>query len=172
MAQLRGMTWRHARGIAPLQAATEAFCRENPQVSINWDARSLQEFEETSVPELAERYDLLMIDHPFVGLAAQSEALLPLDEALPAEFLTDQAANSVGPSHASYQWEGHQWALATDAAAQVSAYREDLLASRGVVVPTTWDEVWQLARHESLSRCLCKWCGSRWVYRWALMRSG
>jgi multiple sugar transport system substrate-binding protein len=68
------------------------------------------------VQKLAEIYDLLVIDHPFVGFAAADGCLLPLDQQIDAAVLADQAASSVGPSHRSYIYGGHQWALATDAA--------------------------------------------------------
>lgn len=47
----------------------------------------------------------------------------------------------MGASHRSYRWEGQQWALAVDAAAQVAAYRPDLLERAGLSVPRTWEEV-------------------------------
>ena len=53
--------------------------------------------------------------------AAATGCLSPLDELIEAPFLADQAANSVGPSHRSYSYGGHQWALATDAAGHMSA---------------------------------------------------
>ena len=40
-------------------------------------------------------------------------------------------AGAVGPSHASYIHAGHQWGLATDAACQVAAVRDELLGGRG-----------------------------------------
>ncbi len=57
-------------------------------------------------------------------------ALLSLETVLPAEFLAEQAANTVGPSR-SYLYGGHQWGLATDAAGHVSAYRPDLVEEIG-----------------------------------------
>jgi multiple sugar transport system substrate-binding protein len=72
--------------------------------------------------------------------------LLPLQDHLPAEFLQDQAGNSVGASYASYHFSGYQCALAIDAAAPVAAYRTDLLAKAGVNVPQTWGELLNLAR--------------------------
>jgi multiple sugar transport system substrate-binding protein len=71
--------------------------------------------------------------------------LLALDEWLPASYLVDQARSSVGPSFQSYSWQEHQWALAVDAAAQVAAYRRDLLASAGCELPVGWDGVIGLA---------------------------
>src|SRR3954471_18347113 len=143
---LTGITWNHTRGLLPLVATAQRFSELNPAVAIEWQRRSLQEFADSPIERLAERFDLLIIDHPFVGYAAAHPALLALDELLPAAFLADQAANSVGASHASYALGGHQWALAIDAATPVSAYRPDLLARYDAQPPATWDELLTLAR--------------------------
>ncbi|MHA6690959.1 carbohydrate ABC transporter substrate-binding protein [Devosia sp. A449] len=110
-------------------------------VTIEWEQRSLQDFESFPVDELARRYDLLVIDHPHVGQIARENCLVPLDRADRAEALAGLAAHSVGQSFASYHWQGHQWALPIDAAAQVQAYRPDLLG--GPV--TRWEQVVELA---------------------------
>jgi len=123
-----------------------ARCRSKPGIEITWEKRSLQEFADQPIDALAKAYDLLVIDHPWAGFAAASGVLVPLDEHLPAEYLADQAANSVGKSHESYAWGGHQWALAIDAATPVSAYRPDLLERAGEVVPRTWEEMISLGK--------------------------
>jgi multiple sugar transport system substrate-binding protein len=146
MIELRGITWNHTRGFAPLAATAEAFSALNPEITVRWEARTLQQFADQPIEKLAEKFDLLVIDHPFVGFAADDACLLPLDELLEPAFLADQAANSVGASHASYFYGGHQWALAVDAACQVSAYRPDLLHDLGEPVPATWNETISLAR--------------------------
>jgi multiple sugar transport system substrate-binding protein len=87
-----------------------------------------------------------VLDHPYVGALAASRAFLALDEYLPAELLRRHAMDSTGPSHASYEIDGHQWALAIDAAAQVTGYRADLLEREGASVPKTWEEVLTLGR--------------------------
>lgn len=143
---LRGMTWAHTRGFLPLVATAQRYQELNPEVEIVWEKRSLADFEHYSLAELAARYDLLVIDHPFVGGAAERGLLLPLDDLLPADFLADQAANSVGASAASYVWAGRRWALAIDAAAPVAAWRPDLLAAGEITAPRTWAEVLALAR--------------------------
>jgi multiple sugar transport system substrate-binding protein len=145
MTSLRGMAFDHPRGFAPMKATSEKYQLSNPDTVISWDARSLKDFEDYPIEELAEKYDLIMMDHPFIGSGVKSRALVPLDEHVPAEYLDDQARHSVGPSYQSYSWEGHQWALAVDAAAQVSAYRPDLLESWGLRTPESWDEVFELA---------------------------
>ncbi len=141
MIELRGSTWDHTRGYAPMLATAEEYAANHPDVHIHWERRTLSDFAEMSLPQLALKYDLIVLDHPWTGGCVANGSLLPLDDYLEAAFLADQAANSVGPSHASYSYNEHQWALAIDAAAQVSAYRPDLMAYLDVDVPQTWDEV-------------------------------
>jgi multiple sugar transport system substrate-binding protein len=141
--ELRGITWDHERGRDPLLATAARFESETG-IRVTWDVRSLQGFADASIPELAETYDLLVLDHPHIGEIVASGVLLALDEVLDASFIDDQARNSVGPSQASYAWHDHLWALAIDAAGHVSAYRPDLLEQLGVAPPETWKEVWEL----------------------------
>ncbi|WP_240421356.1 extracellular solute-binding protein [Paenibacillus periandrae] len=144
MTELRGMTWQHPRGYAPLQRLSQLFKERHPDVDIVWDCRSLKDFGDYPVHMLAQKYDLIMIDHPHVGICSSQGVLVPLDEWVEREFLDDQARYSIGPSHFSYQWDGKQWALAADAAAQVAAYRPDLLS--GCALPRYWHEVIILAK--------------------------
>ena len=146
MIELRGMTWNHTRGYLPMVATAQRFSELRPDVRIVWEKRPLQEFADFPLERLVDSFDLLVIDHPFAGFAATHGALLRLDDHIPTEFLADQAANSVGRSHESYAFGGHQWGLATDAAAPVSGYRPDLLAKAGVGPPRTWSQLLAVAR--------------------------
>lgn len=143
---LQGITWAHSRGYTPLQAYAQRFAEKNPGVEINWKRRTLQEFADFPIEKLTEQYDLLIIDHPWVGCAAATGCVLPLDQYLSEEYLQDQLQNSVGHSHQSYHYGGHQWALAIDAATPVASYRADLLKAANTAVPQTWDEVLLLAK--------------------------
>lgn len=143
---LRGMTWNHPRGYAPMAATAARFHELNPAISIHWEQRSLKAFEDYPVEKLAADYDLIVLDHPCIPRVASRDVLLPLDEHLPGAFLADQAANSVGGSHASYLYRGNQWALAIDAATPVAFWREDLLARCDATPPATWPELLALAR--------------------------
>jgi len=146
MIELTGITWNHTRGYLPMVATAQRFSELHPGVSISWQKRSLQQFADAPLADLAARFDLMVIDHPSIGEAAHLNLLLPLDEHLPANFLADQAANSVGQSHLSYNIGGHQYALATDAATPIAGWRPDLLAKFGVEPPATWHDVLALAR--------------------------
>jgi multiple sugar transport system substrate-binding protein len=146
MTELKGITWNHTRGYLPMVATAQRFCELNPDNTITWHKRSLQEFADFPLSDLATRFDLMVIDHPSMGEAAHHDLLVPLEVHLPAAFLADQAANSVGASHASYLYEGHQQALAIDAATPISAYRPDLLRQANAELPSTWDDLLTLAR--------------------------
>jgi len=138
------MTWDHSRGYTPMVATAQRFSELNPGTEIIWEKRSLQEFADQPIDRLADRYDLMVIDHPWAGFASAAGLLLPLDEHLPAEFLADQSANTVGASHPSYTFGGHQWALAIDAATPVASWRPDLLPASDL--PRTWNDLLELAR--------------------------
>lgn len=146
MVTLRGMTWNHDRGLAPMIATAAKFAETHPNVRIEWEARSLQGFADHPVRQLAEEFDLLVLDHPFMGTVAKNGYLIPLDAYVDSAVLSRLRSESVGASHESYFYDGHQWALAIDAAAQVAGYRPDLLAAAGVKVPSTWEDVAELAR--------------------------
>src|SRR5215471_12881585 len=123
---LRGITWGHSRGYTPLIAFSQRFSELFPAIEVVWKKRSLQEFADYPIEELTREFDLLIIDHPWVGCAAASECVLPLDEYLSHEYLNNQSQHSVGVSHDSYCYEGHQWALAIDASTPAASYRPDL----------------------------------------------
>jgi multiple sugar transport system substrate-binding protein len=136
------MTWEHDRGYGSVVAAAKAYRAVRPEVEVRWEFRSLQAFADHPIDQLVDEYDLLVIDHPHIPLAAEEGLLAPLDGAGHDDELVVLATQSVGRSHESYQHLGHQWGLATDAAAQVAAFRPDLIAEP----PRDWPAVQELAR--------------------------
>ncbi len=143
---LNGITWGHSRGITPLLAASQRYTELHPEVEVRWSKRTLQEFADFPIEKLTEQYDLLVIDHPWVGCAAATNCVLPLDEYLPEAYLQDQLNNSVGYSHQSYNYKNKQWALAIDAATPVASYRKDLFDRSEFTVPQTWQGLIALAK--------------------------
>lgn len=143
--KLKGLTWDHPRGYAPLIAGAREYRRSHPNVEVTWDRRTLREFGEAPIEQYADRYDLIIVDHPFVGYAAAHDVLVNL-----APFVTQSerdvfAGNSVGPSWSSYWYAEGLWALPIDAATQVSSYRPDLLSKLSSAPPRSFDEVLKLA---------------------------
>jgi multiple sugar transport system substrate-binding protein len=151
MVELAGSSWNHERGHAPLVATAAEYERITGEVRISWSPRSLKEFGVSSVEDLARHYDLIVIDHPHIGLMAQSGCAVAFDEVVDPDRLESLAAGSPGHSHESYHYAGHQWALAIDAACQVSAWRPDLLPAP----PRTWAEVAELSRSGHVLWPLC-----------------
>jgi multiple sugar transport system substrate-binding protein len=129
---LRGMTWDHPRGVGGLRESDPLL----QGVTIEWEARSLLAFGDQHIADFASEFDICVIDHPHVPDAVEAGALLPLGDQ------PQLALQSVGRSHESYNFRGQQWALAVDAAAQVSAFRPDLADG----APTYWSDVFDLAR--------------------------
>lgn len=146
MIELRGIAWNHMRGFTPVVATAQRYEELNPGVRITWEKRSLQDFADAPMEKLAATYDLIVMDHPHTAIAAESGVLLPLDEWISTDFLADQAANSVGHSHQSYSHLGHQWTLATDAAAPIATWRADLIEKHKLELPGTWEDVLELAQ--------------------------
>jgi multiple sugar transport system substrate-binding protein len=139
---LHGITWEHARGHGSLVAAAEAYRAVRPDVEVQWEFRSLQAFADHPIDRLVETYDLLVIDHPHIPLGAERGLFARLDGQGFDEELSTLEQQSVGRSHESYTHGGHQYGLATDAAAQVAAFRPDLIADP----PRDWEAVLELAR--------------------------
>lgn len=137
MVRLKGITWDHPRGYAPLIATVSAYSQSHPDVEIIWEKRPLEAFENQPLNQLAREFDLLVVDHPHVGAAARDLCLVRLEDTERHEELQILEQKSVGGSHQSYHYGNSQLALAIDAAAQASAYRADLLPSP----PANWNDV-------------------------------
>jgi multiple sugar transport system substrate-binding protein len=129
--RLRGLTWDHPRGYRPL----EAF--ETPGVQVEWDRQPLAGFEATPLDELAERYDLLVVDHPGLGAAIEAGAILPVEDVFAARDLKVWRDRAVEPTWESYRLDGYGWALPLDAATQTCLFRPDRLRQP----PASWTEV-------------------------------
>lgn len=138
---LTGITWDHPRGYEAL-IASSALYEKLFGVKVKWQKRSLTHFGDQALAELADMFDLLIIDHPHIGAAYSKKCLVPFEDILPAAILNELLEESAGPSYSSYNYKGKQWALAVDAAMQCSANRPDLLNE--LPVPKNWTEVFEL----------------------------
>lgn len=124
-------------------------------MTVTWRTRSLEAFGDQALDEVAADHDLLVIDHPFCGLAATGGAIRPLDAVLDESVIAGIDRSAVGPSQRCYEYGGRTWALAVDAACQVSALgrgEPGTAHRRGEpgAAPTTWPEA--LARARALGR--------------------
>jgi multiple sugar transport system substrate-binding protein len=122
--KLTGITWDHTRGYAPMPATAQAYHKEHPGVEIVWEKRTLHDFGAFDVEQLAQRFDLVVLDHPWAGFMAARKCYIPLEQYVSKEAMDDLARNTVGPSHRSYEWAGHQWAFAIDASTPRRRWRD------------------------------------------------
>lgn len=149
--ELLGSTWGHERGYGPLIGLNQ-FHRDLFPASVKWGIRSLEAFGDHSLEDLADNFDLVIFDHPFIGEIAEKKLLLPLDEYLEESFLNDLSTNAIGNSYNSYVWKENIYALPIDVAGHVSARRPDLFEKYGLSTPTSWDEVLDLAKETGYSK--------------------
>ena len=138
---LKGIAWDHPRGYEPLRATSTAFTQMRPEVHIEWDIRSLKEFGDMPIEDLIDSYDLITIDHPYMGQAYANKLLLPLEDKLSEKVLIELAEQSVGPSFKSYYYNDQLLALPIDAAALVAASRDDLIVKWNLKLPKTREEL-------------------------------
>lgn len=133
---LRGMTWDDPRGWGPMLPVGDAFARTpaGRETSVEWDIQPVSDFEDRPLADFAGTYDLLVIDHPHVGEAAESGCLVSVEESPP---------DYIGPSSESYWWNGSWLAYPINAACHVCAYHP----GRCRVLPKNWDEVFEQSEH-------------------------
>jgi len=139
---LNGMTWDHSRAYPPLVAVSQRFEELHPGVKVNWVKRSLADFENYPVEELAAKYDLIILDHPWTGFVTDSGVIHFTEELYPPEMLDYLSKGSIGASYESYEMDGRHIALPVDGATPIASYRADLLDK----VPATWEDVLDLAK--------------------------
>lgn len=165
MIRLKGIAWDHPRGYEPLIAASASFTETARQVNISWDVRSLKEFGDMPIEALIDRYDLICIDHPYMGQADKNGLLLKLEDYISENELATLESQSTGPSFKSYKYNKHLYALPIDAAALVAAYRNDLLKETGISLPRSRSELFNfygtVPKGFSVAWALCPtdfWC--------------
>jgi len=118
---------------------------QHKDVEIIWRKRSLQDFADKPVGQLAKDYDLLIIDYPWIGYGAETRQFLPLNNYLPDSFLQQQLKGTVGPSYESYTHQGQLFAIPMDAATPVASYRPDIFQKNNWKLPETFQDVLDLA---------------------------
>jgi multiple sugar transport system substrate-binding protein len=138
---LKGLTWDHPRGYSPLIGGAPEYEAQNPGIRIRWDRRSLRDFGEAPIEQYIADYDLIVVDHPFVGFAAVHGALIDLASHISSQEKLAFEQDSVGTSWQSYWYRDGLWAFPLDAATQVSCYRPDLLSPFMSKPPATFEEV-------------------------------
>jgi len=128
MTEISVLAWDDPRGYAPLEIAARFFMAAHPGTRVRIDRRPLSAFEDQDIGEATAGHDLICIDHPFLGEAVEAGVILNIDELAVRHGIT-VPRGSVGPTDASYVWQGSQWILAADAACQVASWLPDVLGN-------------------------------------------
>ena len=146
--QLTGIAWDHSRALPPLVATAQRYEESHRGVRIHWQKRTLDEFGHMPIDVLAQKFDLIVIDHPWAGFCFENNLVHDLAKITPPEKLTELKQNSIGPTFESYVWQNKVLALPIDAATPAPSWRPDLLERAGVQPPQTWAEAVALARRK------------------------
>lgn len=144
--QLTGIAWDHSRAFPPLVACAQRYEELHPGARIRWQKRTLDEFGHLSIDQLASKFDLIVIDHPWAGFAFENGLVQDLQPLLTLAAFQELAQNSIGATFESYRYEGRLLALPIDAATPAPSWRPDLLERAGAAPPATWAEAVALAR--------------------------
>ena len=145
-AQLTGIAWDHSRAFPSLVATAQRYEETHPGVRIRWEKRTLDEFGHAPIDQLAPKFDLIVIDHPWAGFAFEKKLVHDLIPLLTKAEANQLAQNSIGATFNSYCYAGRLLALPIDAATPAPSWRPDLLERAGVAPPATWAEAVALAR--------------------------
>jgi multiple sugar transport system substrate-binding protein len=145
---LTGIAWDHSRALPPLVATAQRYEETHPGVRIRWEKRTLDEFGHTPIDVLAQKFDLIVIDHPWAGFCFEKNLVLDLKPLASAAALAEIKKSSVGQTFNSYCYNGRLLALPVDAATPAPSWRADLLERAEVRPPQTWAEGLALAQRK------------------------
>jgi multiple sugar transport system substrate-binding protein len=143
--QLAGIAWDHSRALPPLVAAAQRYEETHRGVRIHWQKRTLDEFGHAPIDVLAQKFDLIIIDHPWAGFCFEKKLVLDLAQVASAADLAELKQNSIGPTFDSYVYQGQLLALPIDAATPAPSWRPNLLERAGIQPPQIWSEAVALA---------------------------
>ena len=145
---LGGVAWDHSRALPPLVATAQRYEETHPGVRIHWQKRTLDEFGHAPIDLLAQKFDLIVIDHPWAGFCFENNLVHDWKTLVPADVMAALKEDSVGQSYNSYVWQNMILALPIDAATPAPSWRPDLLERAGVQPPQTWAEAVALAHRK------------------------
>jgi len=143
--EFKGITWDHSRALPPLVAVAQRFEELHPGIRFRWEKRTLHEFGHMPIDLLADRYDFIVMDHPWAGYCLARELVHDLRPLLGEKSFGDLSSRFIGKSFESYLYQGKLLALPIDAATPAPSWRPDLLEQVGVAPPRSWRDLLALA---------------------------
>ncbi|HEY2329232.1 MAG TPA: ABC transporter substrate-binding protein [Verrucomicrobiae bacterium] len=146
--QLTGIAWDHSRALPPLVATAQRYEETHRGVRVHWQKRTLDEFGHAPIDVLAQKFDLIVIDHPWAGFCFEKNLVLDLAQIVPAAARAELKQNSIGPTFDSYVYQKKLLALPIDAATPAPSWRPDLLERANIQPPQTWGEAVALSQRK------------------------
>jgi multiple sugar transport system substrate-binding protein len=146
--QLTGISWDHSRALPPLVATAQRYEENHGGVRIFWQKRTLDEFGHMPIDVLAQKFDLIVIDHPWSGFCFEKKLVRDLLQFTPAAIFDELKNHSIGSTFHSYLYQGKLLALPIDAATPAPSWRPDLLERHDVQPPQNWAQAVALSRRK------------------------
>lgn len=147
---LQGIAWDHSRAFPPLVAVAQRYEELHPGVRIRWEKRSLHEFGHMPIDQLTERFDLIVIDHPWAGFCFSRDLVHDCRQFISAEEFQELSGQFVGPAFGSYLYDGKLLALPIDAATPAPSWRPDLMEKHDLQPPQSWKDLLVMADRRQL----------------------
>lgn len=117
-------------------------------IRIHWQKRTLDDFGHMPIDVLAQRFDLIVIDHPWAGFCFENELVIDLLQIAPLAVVEELTQNSIGRTFYSYLYQEKLLAMPIDAATPAPSWRPDLLDRYDMRPPQTWAEAVALSRRK------------------------
>lgn len=142
---IKGIAWDHPRGLNPQLEAARMFKEKFHDIDVQWTTRSLEDLADLPISSLIDKYDLIMVDHPYMGEAHTTNLFIPLNKYLSDDDIAIRRKESVGQSFDSYYYGGNLYAMDCDSASQVSAFLMEKVKIDQI--PKDWDELLSFAKN-------------------------
>ena len=88
-AHLTGIAWDHSRALPPLVATAQRYEETHSGIRIHWQKRTLDEFGHAPIDVLAQKFDLIVIDHPWSGFCFEKNLVHDLKPLVPTAAMAE-----------------------------------------------------------------------------------
>jgi len=126
------------------------FMDKNPTVNIEVETYPYMEYYTKIALDLAaagRTYDLAWVDYAILGGYVESNYLMPLESYIQnsPDFWATVKGDIPKRVLDVYRWGGTLYCIPGDSNAQIYYYRKDVLDSKGLSLPDTWDKILEVA---------------------------
>jgi len=140
-----------ARYLQPWQALTPSFEAAYPNITVNYISAGQVDIQAKIVTDLTSgtgAYDIDILDYVYAGPLMAAGYMYSLNNFIsdPDIGIPDYTTDYGAAARSSTSLNGTIYGLPTDGNCQIGIWRKDIFQAAGLTVPTTWDEVPDVAK--------------------------